>query len=787
MQEQSFGDWLKRKRKSLDLTQAELAKAVGCSTAAVRKIEAEERRPSVQIAERLSQIFRIPSTEQSSFIRFARGDTRSVPAESKEEFPWQTSTLLFRSNLPATVTSLIGREKEIGDIRGYLLRANTRLITLIGPPGIGKTRLSIEMARASLPDFPDGVFFVALAPLNDTSLLALTVAQALGFIERTPQLAIEQLTDGIRDKQMLIVLDNCEHLIEDAAALASELLSACPQLKFLVTSRESLRILGEWIYTIPTLNVPKEGSSVDIGTVSEFPALTLFSERARAVRSDFTVDSENLQSIVAICAQLDGLPLAIELMAARMRLMTPQSLLEYLNNEFVLSADGMRVASPRQKTLKEAIAWSHNLLSEEEQRLFACLSIFSGVFTLEAVEKIFSDIFVGKSISGLVTSLLDKSLLQRSFDPGGEIRYNMLVTIQKFALNHLQGMGNETEARNKHLNYFLDLAKQAGEEIRGPDQAEWFRRLAVARDNFRSALEWAIATQQTEIALQMANHLSLFWFRRSNLNEGRQWLRSVAVMPNATQHPKLYSYTLAQLAFHTWLQTGSKEARPFVEQALFVARAHDDKWNTAWALTILGLVVISEENFIAAQSILEDSKTLFRKVHDEWGYANAVISLGYGAYNQGDQATALFLHEESLSIFRKLGDKYFESVALRFIGMLGVKQGNLSHGVASLREALILAQQLDSKYEIAAGIRQIGKAAQAKGNSTKAASLYWASRNIFDSIGAWQEEDDAEFANDLASCRSGLNESEFAEAVKQGRAMTIEQVIAYALEPTINS
>ena len=782
MQPHSFGDWLKRKRKALDLTQAELANQVGCSAAAIRKIEAEERRPSAQIAERLAEIFAIPHNERTKFLRFGRGELRSAPAEIKENFPWHTATKSPRSNLPATVTSLVGREQEIALVREYLLNPDIRLVSLIGPPGIGKTRLSIEAARAVLTDFPDGVFFVALASLEDPSLLARTVAQALGFVETKREPSTEQLIEGIGDKQMLILLDNCEHLIEEVASLASALLSTCSRLKILATSRESLRIPGEWLYAISTLSVPKEISLADIHTASEFPALTLFAERARAVRADFVLANDNIQAVASICAQLDGLPLAIELIAARMRLMTPQALLEHWNNQYVLSADGMRSRSTRQKTLNDAIAWSYNLLSVEEQRLFACLSIFSGGFTLEIVETIFSELFVGRSLSSLITSLLDKSLLQHTFDARGQVRFNMLVTIQQFALDRLQNMGSEADVRNKHLVYFLNLAAQADKEIHGPNQVTWLRRLSSERDNLRSALSWATETRQTEVALQMVGHLSLFWFRRSDLSEGRQWLGKVVQLPHALQYPTWYSYALAQLAFHTWLQSGPQAAKPFVEQALTITRAHDDQWNTAWSLTILGLVLISEGNFIGAQSVLDEAKTLFREVHDEWGYANAVISLGNGAFNQDDQATALVLHEESLFIFRNLGDTYFESVALRFIGMLQVKQGDFRHGMTTLREALLLAQQLNSKYEIAAGLNWFGEAERHAGRPAHAVHFHWAARNVYDSIGAWRQENEPEFERSLAACHTALGESAFAGAVEQGRALTVEQAIEYALE-----
>ncbi len=783
-QQHPFGYWLKRNRKALDLTQVGLASQVGCSAETIRKIEAEERRPSAQIVERLAEIFNIPANERKSFLRFARGELRSAPAETSVNFPWYTSAKPIYSNLPATVTSLIGREHEIALTRQYLLSPNIRLITLMGPPGIGKTRLSVEVARTVLHDFPDGVFFVSLAPLDDPSLMATTISQSLGYVE-TKSMSVRE---GIGDKDLLLVIDNCEHLIEGVSSFVSELLFHCSRLKILATSRESLRISGEWLYTIPSLHVPIAGASVDLKSASEFPALTLFTERARAIRSDFALDNSNLQAVASICAQLDGLPLAIELIAARIRLMTPQALLEQLNNQFVLYADGMRSTTPRQKTLNDAIAWSYNLLSEEEQRLFAYLSVFSGEFTLEAVDTIFSEMFGGTSVSSLVTMLLDKSLLQRlpNHEAHGEIRFHMLTTIQHFAHMYLQKMGKEAGARNKHLAYFLGLAEQAAKEIRGPNQVEWLQRLTATRDNLRTALEWAIVTKQTEVALQMAGDLSWFWFGRSDLSEGRQWLGKVVNLPDAAHYPKLYAYALAQLTQETWLQSGSKEARPLVEQALSAAHVSDDKWSLGWALLLLGLVLIQESNFIEAESTLEKSKALFGEVHDNWGYVDAILCLALGAYLQGDQAASLALHEESLTGFRQLGDKYFENVALRFIGIIQIRQGNLTRGVAALREALAIAQQLDSKYEIAAALGHIGDAAQAEGSPVRAVHLYWASREIFDSIGVWQQEDTAEFENDLAPCRAALGESEFVQAVEQGRAMSVEQAIKYALEVSTN-
>ena len=789
LDQHSFGDWLKRKRKALDLTREGLADLVGCSAATIRKLEAEERRPSAQMVDRLADIFNIPPDEQTRFLRFARGDWKSGPSETPAEFPWSVTGNSTPSNLPAPVTSLIGREKEIAALREYLRKENIRLITLMGPPGIGKTRLSIKAARTVLPDFPNGVFFVPLAPLADPAFLGQRVAHSLGYVTTKNSSMREQLKAGIGDKKLLLVLDNCEHLIEEVASLASDLLSACSHLKVLTTSRESLRIPGEWVYPVPALEVPVLPvpgaiSSIDLETASEFPALTLFTERARSVRSDFAVDADNIRSVASICMQVDGLPLAIELMAARMRFMTPQALLDHLNNQFLLSANGMRSPSPRQKTLNDAIAWSYRLLSETEQRLFAPLSVFSGGFTQEAVEAMFVDSFVGTSLSSLLTSLLDKSLLQRVLDremPDAML-FSMLGMIQHFALNRLRDMEKEEETRKKHLSYFLDLTKRAEKEIHGPEQVKWLHRLGAMRDNLRSALEWAITTGQVEIALQMANDLSWFWNMRSEFSEGRLWLGKVVEMPEAPRYPRLYSYALAQLALHTWLQSGPEEARPFVQQALSIARAHNDRWNIAWALSILGLILTDESDFIRAQSALEESRALFREVHNDWGYTYAVVGLARNAHAQGDLAASLALQEEGLVVYRQLGDKFSENMARCFIGFIQVRQGNLASGVAALQEVLRIAQQLDSKQEIAWALFHIGDAAQAEGNAARAVPLYLAFKNVLDSIGAWRQDDEAELEENLATCRAALSESEFAEVVEQGRGMTMEQAIAYALE-----
>lgn len=826
----SFGEWLKRQRSGRGLTQEQLARQIGCATITLRKIEAEERRPSADIADQLIKIFEIPQDERNNFLRFSRGDWTKAPRERSDAKPWQEVNATLRVNLPATVTALLGREKPLAEIHDYLLRAEIRLVTLIGPPGMGKTRLSIEAARKSISDFRDGVFFAGLAPINDPNLIVATVRQSLGYVE-VPKLPPDQhLRQAIGDKQMLIVLDNCEHLVAEAATFASGLLSACSNLKILATSREALHIPGEWLYAVPPLDLPQETPQNEASFL-KYPALALFEERARAVRNDFSLAADNVQTVSEICGRLDGLPLAIELIAARIRLMSPHSLLERLSGQFILTADGTRSTPERQKTLNNAILWSYNLLPAEEQKLFAYLSVFSGSFMLETAEAMFSSRVAEQPVSDLISLLLDKSLLQLFPNENNEPRYTMLVTIHEFARKRLLERGDEVEIRNLHLSYFCELAEQARSQLQGTQQLAWLDRLDQEYGNIRAALNWAQESGAIADGLRLAADLEWFWIWRAHLQEPILALEDLLAHPLPADEMQALArgHYIAGLLEHMLgsltqvlgnLTVRDSHVRECEQLCLLLGAENKENLADAKFLRVYCM------DFTVAHEIrqrYEEAVELFQEVGNQWKIAFAIFCMGFNLWRNGDFAGARQEFERSLQLFRNCGDNFGASKPDRLLAHMAMEEGKYAEARAKFEEILLLYQQARLNFLIDQPLWTLSMIAVREGDYARAKELYTECL-LFDQqiglprqfaecfigfagiasaekrweraaqlLGAGEAEvetrgipleniDRIEVKRLTALLREELGDAKYEALASQGRAMTMEQVIAYALE-----
>jgi predicted ATPase/DNA-binding XRE family transcriptional regulator len=802
----SFGQWLKQRRKALDITQDDLAGRIGCSPSNLYKIEADERRPSKQIAALLAECLNIPPDERAAFVRFARAE------EVEDTVPWGTP---FHSptNLPAQPTLLIGRDEDVTAISKRLLRDETRLLTLIGPPGIGKTRLALQVAAQALDDFADGVFLIALAPISDANLVATTIANTLGVADIGPRTPLERLQAFLRDKQVLLVLDNFEQILAAAAQIA-ELLAVCPLLKILVTSRAPLRIRQERQIPVSPLAIPDLAHLPDVESVIQYAAVTLFMERAQAVKPDFTLTQENAPTIAAICTRLDGLPLAIELISARVKLLSLSALLERLHGRLMLQSDGLRDIEARHRTLNAAIDWSYQLLSAEEQTLFRRLGIFVGGWTLEAAEAVCMENVNLNLLDGLA-SLLDKNLVKQEARIDGEPRFLMLETIREYAHEQLVVSGELDELCQRHTNYFLKLAEAAEAHAFGREQIAWFDRLEGELDNLRVTLAWSL---ETETSLRLVAALGWFFTERSHWNEGFDWLeRTLAANSDAP------SFLLAK-GLHTagrlaWFVGNIPRAQAHFEQSLALARETNDRWNIAWALSHLGNFVYQYSDFAYRAAFQDESLALFRELDDAMGIAHVLVRRAYPAFVHKDYAhtralleeaqirafqagdkgiiatitfimgwlawhqdrdliQAKMLIERGLTLYREVRYQAGVNNALIWLGWLELALGNMTEAQTRNQEVLTSFRDIAVGHPYLPDVLvTLANIANANDQFERAVRLLGAAN----SIGEIKARDKIDYDNVIAAVRTQLGQTAFAEAWAVGSAMTPEQVVAYAL------
>jgi non-specific serine/threonine protein kinase len=818
----TFGDLLRRYRLTAGLTQEELAEKSQISPRAISDLERGQRtRPWRDTIQLLAQALHLTATNRARLEAAARG-ARAAPAASGERVP-APEGVPRRSNLPLSITSFVGREREVAEIKRLL--SETRLLTLTGTGGCGKTRLALEVGAKLVPSYPDGVWLVELAPLGDPTFVPQTVAHALGVQEIPGIPILRPLLDFLLPRRLLLLVDNCEHLIAACAELIDAILRVCPGVTILATSREALGLAGERAWRVPSLTLPNAAertAGAEPGSLTrESEAVQLFVERARAADPSFALTAQSAPALIEICRRLDGIPLALELAAARLKVLSVEQVAARLDDRFRLLTGGSRTALPRQQTLRATLDWSHSLLSPPEQQTLQRLAVFGGGCTLEAAEAVCGgDGLPAGDVLDLLSQLVGKSLVfvdKELIEP----RYRLQESIRQYGRDRLVEADDAGGARERHFDWFLGMAERAEPELLGRGQVEWLDRLEVENDNLRAALEWGLAAEP-EAGARLAGHLWQFWYFPSQITEGIHWLEAaLGVAPRGTS---LYAKLLAGIG-HLLRESGQRgPAREHAEQVVALSQRIGEDLATAWALNNLGNLYIMAGDPETGRKCFHESVRVFEAAGSRPGVGMGLRDLGLTAMMQGDGDRAQALLEESLAVLRDIGDRWNLAWTLTHLGELTRRQKDYARAGALADESLILGHEVGNEISIlrAQGIRgevarmageldlardllveilarnrtrevapiiwislclcSLGRLAIQRGDSRTGVVLISAGQRRLTGPLFYPAADQAEDDEKLALARLALDEDEFTQALAKGQSMTRQQAIAYALE-----
>jgi non-specific serine/threonine protein kinase len=811
----SFGDLLRRHRLAAGLTQEALAERAGLSARAITDLERGVRRAPYRDTVRML----------ADALSLAEADRAALETAARRPRGRPSSPVVaggFVANLPTPLTPLIGRQREVAEAVRLLRRAEVRLLSLTGPGGIGKTRVGLQAAAELLDDFTDGVAFVELGPLGDPALVLPTIAQVLRLAEAPRQPWPERLAEALRAKHLLLMLDNVEHLLPATPDIA-RLLERCPRLKVLATSRAPLHLSGEHELPVPPLVLPERDRALSPVEVRHSAAVELFCQRAEAVRPAFALTPTSAPMVAEICRRLDGLPLAIELAAARSKLLAPEALLARLEPCLSILTDGPRDLPARQRTLRDTIAWSYDLLTPGQQILFRRLAVFAGGCTLGAAAAV-CDVGGGpEEILADMGSLVDASLLQEPGGTDGEPRFEMLETIRAFAAERLAASGDEDSCRRRHAVFFMTRSQAAGAGPADAERGQGPPRLEVEQANYRAVLHWAIERDEGEIGAQLAWTLRPYWVRHGQLSEGRRWTGELLRLPTLRGPGAPRARALRVVGELAFFQGDLREAGSLAAECVAIARALDDPSLLAEALLVhanalhdfeparagalaeegyalarrsgdrplqaatlnlLGRAAMRLRDWETAEARFEESVAIWRELGDLPPMAMPLHNLAHLAIRGGDHTAARALFEESLQIHRAAGYEVGIANVLTFLGRLVAQQGELARAAAMLTESLMLHRKLGARAMLAETLEVVADWSLRRGRPGPAACLYGAAD-------AWWTSGRVPLPGTrpleragVAAVRAALGDDAFMAAWAEGRALSLDAAGALALEQT---
>ena len=790
-----FGSWLRTRRLARRWTQEELAGLLAYDVTYVRKIEWGERRPSEPFRVRLAQALGLPLS--------------GLPPSSP----------VARPRIPSPATPLIGRAKEAEIVAELLQGGGARLVTLLGAPGIGKTRLAIEVASRLDDKLPGRVCFVSLLSVTDPGGVADAIAGALGIPVPAGSASVEPLVDGLRAQEALLVLDNFEHLAP-AASLVGQLLSNVPSLRVLATSREALGLVAETQYWMPPLALPDRDSRLPAGELARVPAIALFVARARSVRPDFELTEETAPAVAEICARLGGVPLAIELAAGASRLLPPKTLLDRLGHGLDLPVSGSKDAPQHHRTLRAAIGWSYQLLNPWDRTLLARLGVFVGGCTLEAAVAVcdMPDEPSSDPAAGLL-SLVGKSLLDPMPEAPGGPRFVALEAVREFALEQLCLRDEVERCKSRHAAYFVELAEAGERRLTGAEQAEWLRVLEAEHGNLQAALRWSLESDP-DLAIRLAGALWRFWWIRGHLGEGRHWLEAVlargrrgtveevravngagvlartqgaygaaqrlleegASLARAIGDDEGLALSLINLGIVAENQADYERAAALFEESRCIYAVVGDQRGVGHALNDLGLVHLAQGVLDAAASSFHDSLAIFREVSDEWSIAMVSTNLGWVAHKQGRNALARSLYEQNLGVYRALGDERGLANTMSNLSVVALDEGDPGTAAGLLEEALLTFRRLGDRQGVAECLGHFAVVKATAGDERLAARLFGTTDALRESMGApLGPSERGGLDRVVGTVRSQLGPDAFCAEWDHGRLLSLDEAIAIVL------